>query len=148
MLDLSRYVVKENGEILDKENGCKRIRYFKSNKYYQCCIHQKDGSKKTVGVHTVIAMVHCPDWFDGCVVHHKDENTHNNNAENLVCYSREEHSEIHANRKYFDTIAECANCGKQMVWTAKKKMKHFTNKAKCGPFCSKKCIGQYYGNRR
>ena len=37
----------------------------------------------------------CGEWFDGCHVHHKDQNPSNNKAENLICLSKREHYNIH-----------------------------------------------------
>ena len=37
----------------------------------------------------------CGEWFDGCEVHHKDGNSLNNEASNLVVCSKEEHKIFH-----------------------------------------------------
>ena len=34
-------------------------------------------------------------WFDGCVVHHIDENPCNNHPSNLQCMTRKDHSSMH-----------------------------------------------------
>lgn len=47
-------------------------------------------------VHTIVAKTFNPDYYDGCVVHHIDENKYNNNASNLKIESRSEHARHHA----------------------------------------------------
>ena len=37
----------------------------------------------------------CGEWFKGCEVHHKDGNTLNNNINNLVVLSKQEHLKLH-----------------------------------------------------
>lgn len=86
------YDCDENGNIF--KNGIKIIP-FKSNKYYQVCIFDNKGKKRVVGVHTVIAMKYL-DFYEGCIVHHKDENTHNNILSNLEVISRSLHTSFHA----------------------------------------------------
>ena len=68
---------------------------FKSNKYLQVVIYDKDNNKKVFGVHTVVAMKYLNDYFEGCVVHHKDEDTHNNSLNNLEVLQRSVHSKMH-----------------------------------------------------
>ncbi len=96
MFDIDRYEVLALGDIIDKRTN-KPVKKFKSNKYIQCCLFDSSGTKHVVGVHSIIARIYCSDWFDGCVVHHIDGNTHNNCATNLMCESRQNHSRMHAN---------------------------------------------------
>lgn len=37
----------------------------------------------------------CGKWFEGCEVHHKDGNRLNDQPENLICLTPEEHHKIH-----------------------------------------------------
>lgn len=83
--------VYKNGELMTP---------FKSNKYLQVVLYDKDNNKKVFGVHTVVAMKYLNDFYQGCVVHHKDENTHNNKVENLEILSRSEHSKLHVTDPY------------------------------------------------
>ena len=75
------------------------VKPFKSNKYLQICLFDVNNKKRVVGVHTIIAMKYL-DFYEGCVVHHKDENTHNNNLENLEVISRSSHARLHAKQNY------------------------------------------------
>lgn len=93
--NLTRYEVYDGGRVFDKKRH-RDVKIFKSNKYLQCCVVDNFGVTHTVGVHSLVALFYCPDYFDGCVVHHIDENTHNNWSYNLCCESRSEHSRHHA----------------------------------------------------
>lgn len=86
------YDVDQNGNVY--KNGSV-IKPFKSNKYLQVVMYDKDNNKNVFGVHTVVAMKYLDDFYKGCVVHHKDENTHNNSIENLEVLERGEHSKLH-----------------------------------------------------
>lgn len=62
-------------------------------------------------------MAFCEDYFKGCVVHHIDENKHNNCASNLKVYSRFEHSRMHCDKNILAEYARLngpANKGKKM----------------------------------
>ncbi len=85
------YDVDENGNVYKLRNI---IKPFKSSKYLQVVLYDKDRNKKVYGVHTVVAMKYL-EYFDGCVVHHKNENTHDNRVDNLEVLSRSEHSRLH-----------------------------------------------------
>lgn len=50
----------------------------------------KDGSKKYVQVHRLVAEYFCDGYFDGAVVNHKDGDKHNNNHANLEWVSQKE----------------------------------------------------------
>lgn len=93
----SRYTIRRDGIILNEHSL--PIKYFKSNKYLQCYLIDDNNNPHVFGVHSVIAMEYNKKWFPGCVVHHKDEDTHNNHADNLECLPRSKHSERHADPK-------------------------------------------------
>lgn len=71
------------------------LKPFRSNKYLQVVMYNKNGIKHTYGVHTVVAMKFIQNYCKGCVVHHIDENSHNNNLANLQVMSKSEHSRLH-----------------------------------------------------
>lgn len=91
---LSDYYATDDGRIFRKSTG-KELKYFKSNKYLQCVVFDDEGKTHTLGVHTVVARLRLPDFQEGYLVHHKDENTHNNSVTNLECMSRSEHAKLH-----------------------------------------------------
>lgn len=119
----------EQGEVFKK--GVK-ITPFKSNKYFQVCLFTKENVKKVVGVHTVIAMKYL-NYFEGCVVHHKDENTQNNKLENLEIMSREAHTKMHLleNPKFL------LSCKGRAPWNKGKKMSEDFRK-KCSESAKKR----------
>lgn len=140
------YTITKDGCVFVKSTG-KPVKIFKSNKYLQCCVFDENGKKHVVGIHTLVARVHCKDWFEGCVVHHKDNNQHNNHADNLECLSLREHVKLHQPKKYKDKIMICPVCQSQFVWSAKSQ-KHF-QKSRCVrkssvPFCSVSCATKMY----
>lgn len=117
---LSRYEATDDGHIFDKERNC-FVKEFKSNKYLQCQVYDDEGVPHVFGVHQVVARLRCPDWFEGCIVHHSDEDGHNNSPNNLECHSRSKHSRNHiyqsGNQNRLSTYVKKhgpANKGKKM----------------------------------
>ena len=107
------YVVAKDGTIT-KSDGTP-VKIFKSNKYKQCCLFDVHGKKYVLGVHTVVSMFHDESWYDGCVVHHKDGNAHNNHIDNLEVMPRGKHSSIHQkDGTYYDLgkYSSMYQCGK------------------------------------
>ena len=86
------YCVSQDGKVF--KNG-KEITPFKSNKYLQVLLYDTEHKRHVFGVHTLVAMVYLPEFYPGCIVHHKDKNCHNNKVENLRVMSRKEHSRTH-----------------------------------------------------
>lgn len=75
-------------------------------------------------------------------VHHIDGDFRNNAEENLLLLSRKEHTSLHAvGRSPIDIHANCVWCGKLFTISGKKR-KH-RREGKAGPFCSRKCSGEY-----
>lgn len=87
------YDVDELGRVY--KNGVE-IKPFKSNKYLQVLLFDTNHKRHIFGVHTVVAMKYLQDYTRGCIVHHIDENTHNNALNNLHILSRCEHSSLHS----------------------------------------------------
>ena len=121
--DFSRYDVIDGGQIIDKKHNCE-IKLFRSNGYLQCRLVDNEGEAHILGVHSVVAMFYCDSYFEGCVVHHKDEDRHNNHSSNLECLTRAQHSRMHVNpnvlRKYIQVNGP-ANKGKHMSEEFKEK---------------------------
>lgn len=62
----------------------------------------KHSKSKTMSVHRLVARAFpeiCGEWFEGCVVHHKDRNPLNNRADNLIIMSRSEHEQFHRDNR-------------------------------------------------
>ena len=76
------------------------------NKGYLQVELSKNGRKKMITVHRLVAMTFIPNPNELPTVNHKDENKHNNNVENLewcttsynTSYSRDKHPEKYAHR--------------------------------------------------
>ena len=114
--DFSRYEVRDGGTIIDCNKNT-QVKIFKSNGYLQCRLVDNDGVPHIVGVHVAVAMFHCLDYFEGCIVHHEDENKQNNWSYNLTCETRSEHSKRHASKTRLSEYVKAngpANKGKKM----------------------------------
>lgn len=94
---------------------------------------------------------------DNCVVHHIDENKHNNNINNLQKMTRFEHPKHHIPNKYQDVYVICPQCGKEFLWTARQQSAFYRNihrtvqknkTLSLNPFCSKRCSGLYGAKQR
>jgi hypothetical protein len=74
-------------------------------------------------------------------VHHKDGNFDNNEISNLEIVVREAHSRKHA-KKCVKVPVVCAWCGKGFLRNPAA-LDHSAKQKRAGPFCGKKCVGQY-----
>ena len=75
---------------------------------------------------------------DGCIVHHKDGDKHNNNISNLQLMSEKEHKNLHGNLQTKKiAIVKCPFCGKVFEKDAR------ILKFRTLVFCSRQCIGKY-----
>lgn len=95
-----------NVRSLDHTDKLNRIKYGKllkqspsgfKQKYLGVCLY-KDGVPNFQLSHIISAQAFpevCGEWFEGCDVHHKDGNHRNNNIDNLIVISKEEHKKIH-----------------------------------------------------
>lgn len=101
-----------------RRNG-KLVKQFNSVGYKQVCV-KGPGMKHVVvkGVHQLVAMTFDPNYYPGCVVHHLDEDKHNNHIDNLQCLSVHDHCKHHADpdvfRRWTKEHGGPANKGKKM----------------------------------
>ena len=72
----------ESGEVF--RDG-KLLHQFKSNGYRQVIVFDASGKSRTCGVHCLVAMKYL-DYFEGCIVHHKDHDRSNINLSNLEIF--------------------------------------------------------------
>lgn len=80
---------------------------------------------------------------DGCIVHHKDGNKHNNNINNLQLMSEKEHKNLHGKMQTKKiAIVKCPCCGK--IFEKEATLLKFRTLA----FCSRQCIGKYGYNKK
>lgn len=90
---------------------------------------------KYVFQHRLVYWKNTGDLAEGFIIHHKDNNKHNNDFSNLEKLTNEAHSQMHGQitrlrcRKYFT----CLNCKKEFIQVKRPIQK----------FCSRRCIGLY-----
>ena len=93
------------------------INPFNSSGYLQICLTSPGKRRVVKGAHQIISMTFDPNYYEGCVVHHEDENKHNNRYVNLTVESRIDHARHHADpNRLVDYIKRNgpANKGKKM----------------------------------
>lgn len=117
------YDITEDGKVF--KDGIEMMP-FRSNKYLQVLLYDTEHKRHIFGVHTLVAMVYLPDFYVGCIVHHKDKNCHNNNVDNLEIMSRSEHARKHG-KEYcacgeYSKIHGSWNKGKHLSETHKTKL--------------------------
>ena len=103
-----REVEIENTKVLVRDNG-KDFFNAETYKRYKLCPHKNRGNRasitvnrKPVSVHRIVAQAFpeiCGEWFDGCEVHHKNEDCTDNRAENLLVLTPEAHKELHKDQR-------------------------------------------------
>ena len=119
------YSVDRFGKAYDRfGNEVPIIRRADQYEYVNIC--DQFGKRQNQLVHRLVAMTFDNAWFDECVVHHMDENKHNNYDYNLACMSREEHGRLH-NAMHTDKIAICQVCGKPFVWTVQRQHWYYSD---------------------
>lgn len=55
----------------------------------------KESIRKDKRVHRIVAQYFCDNYTSKCEVHHKDLNRSNNNSDNLLCLTQQEHRKLH-----------------------------------------------------
>ena len=59
---------------------------------YQVSLRDADGKRTTFYVHRLVAMAFVPGYFEGATVNHKNEDHHDNRADNLEWMTKEENN--------------------------------------------------------
>lgn len=88
------YYATEDGRIISARSGKEMCQWKDNVGYYQCNFY-KDGKKKYVRVHRIIAETFIPNPENLPQVNHKDGNKLNNNVSNLEWSTNRENT-IHA----------------------------------------------------
>lgn len=142
----SNYYVDNKGHVYGF-GGIEIKQYTYDDGHYNSVhIIDDSGKHRVIEVHRIVAKLFDPYYFDGCAVHHIDENKHNNDISNLKCMTIEEHVKMHL-MKYYDMIAVCQVCGKPFLWTSDRQLTYYTdlrrgrNRIRA---CSRKC-SSFYG---
>lgn len=79
---------------------------------------------------------------DGCIVHHKDGDKHNNNFTNLQLMAQKSHVAMHSTKGKRMLEVRCPSCGKVFY---KEKRCYYKKRLM---FCSRHCIGKMYSFRK
>lgn len=71
----------------------------KCKNYFRVGLHKSGRQYLEILAHLVAKAFPeiCGDWFAGCEVHHKNHNSLDNRAENLIVLTLEEHNKLHSN---------------------------------------------------
>lgn len=99
-----REIEIENTKVLVRDNG-KDFFNGETYKRYKLYPSKKRGNRATININRKPVYIHrlvaqafpeiCGEWFDGCEVHHKNEDCTDNRAENLLVLTPEAHQELH-----------------------------------------------------
>lgn len=106
MKEIWRKVEGFENYMISNNNGWKRICKNKesfpngrvNNGYRMVSLGKVNGKPIAQLYHILVAKAFpeiCGEWFEGCVVHHKDFNRLNNVPENLVILTQSEHHKLH-----------------------------------------------------
>lgn len=111
------YQVSNDGDVISlRFEPPKHIYQTITNCGYKQVLLYKNGKKKRVGVHILVAQKFVDGWFDGAEVNHKDLNKTNNRAENLEWIT---HSGNQKHQYYLyhpeHKVNCCRICGKELT---------------------------------
>lgn len=86
-----------------RSKDIKKLKINRDEHPYYCWTEpEDDGVCRTHYAHIEVAKAFpniCGKWFDGCDVHHKDGNSLNNEASNLIVCTKKQHMEFHRQMK-------------------------------------------------
>lgn len=98
--EFPRYSISNHGNVksnVGKEPLLLQPNIIKGYEYVK--LYSKDSNRmseqKLRAIHRLVAQYFCDDFDESKEVHHKDRNSRNNNADNLVCMTKEQHIEEH-----------------------------------------------------
>lgn len=152
--DNKEYTVCDDGNIYDSEGNL--IKPAETNYGHLFIPIRINGKSKTKTIHKLVFETFVGKIPEGMVIHHIDENKHNNSLSNLRMMDEVEHRRLHA-KKYFyeDKEMICPVCGEKFLWTAEqqkqfdrnhsRKDKKYTNTS---PLCSRRCAGIYSSKKQ
>lgn len=89
------YLVSDKGQIFSLLQHKILKQDLQKNGYYDVRIKNRDGNFIHRKAHSLTACAFCPNFENKPIIHHKDGNSKNNNAENLMWVTNSEHWELH-----------------------------------------------------
>lgn len=111
--------------------------------YIAYCVHYDTGKKTTVLQHREVMEKHVGrKLLSTEIVHHKDEDKHNNSIDNLEILSPSAHAKHHAEHVPPITLT-CVFCKNDFQRSGSQE-KHNRSQGKFGPFCGKSCSAKYF----
>lgn len=113
----SNYFASKEGDIYNY--NLEKIKPFKSSGYLQLKLKNDNGQSQVKGVHQFVALAFLPNYGPGYVVHHIDENKHNNSLINLQIMSVTEHCRYHAKKTFNSNIPNHGGWNKGMKMSEK-----------------------------
>ena len=140
----NRYI-NRLGMVYDNQ-GNQIIPYHYDNQYDTIYVRDLNGNPHIIGVHQAVSMTFDPNYYPGCIVHHKDENKYHNWDSNLEVISRPDHARLHNPQKYQPMIQTCQVCGRQFIWTSIEQQRYYIdlNRGKSRIIsCSRGCSSKY-----
>ena len=152
MICLDRYEITRDGRVYDKLKE-RELKSWEISGYLFYRIVDQNGIH-IVAAHRLVAQTYASDWFEECVVHHKDHNRKNNSIENLECMTEAKHLHMHKAKFQEDLIKICPVCKKEFVWSSHSQVVFYHNSKyknkgnAAGPFCSSKCALRYALTKR
>lgn len=103
----------------------------------------QNGRKRTISYPRYLMMVHLDrELTSDEEVDHIDSDFTNNSLDNLRILSKIEHHKVDVKRLLPETV-NCKWCNVSFEIYSKYHSNHGTDSKKAGPFCSKKCVGEY-----
>lgn len=94
------YMVRDNGTIWSKKRNRELKGTLARNEYHTVYL-MFHGEQKCFMVHRLVAEAFCPNPNGYTIVHHKDENKHNNQAANLEWVTNQENTQASVSKRVF-----------------------------------------------
>lgn len=140
------YKIDRFGIVYDKNDEVLKTYHYDDDEHYDCVhLRDPDGKSHVVGVHVLVSMTYDPEFYPGCIVHHKNENKYDNIDLNLEVTNRSDHARLHKCR-FKNMEMACSVCGKRFVWTDQAQQRYYSDLRRNIDriiTCSRKCSGFY-----